>query len=536
MTDGARRADRAPRSKPASLFRVAVRNAGSVVFLRLSGILVGILLTPIVLRSLGLELYGLAVIAGSVYEYMSLMRGGMNAALRRYVTLSHQGGKASDARRFYAVGFWWSGLLRVVMLALGFALAVPICRFVRLPEELLAQGAIGVALIVAASVVADLAGVFEVPTYATGRTASLSVIRALGTWGRLGLMLLGFALVAPTLPVYGATLVLVELLPVLGLIWFAWRSGVVGSPFPRLSFGDRDTRRLLFSYGGLALIGQLAALLYTSADNLFIGRFFGPDDVTRYSLGTRWAPLVGGFLLSSIQSLTPLFTGLEAKGESERARGAMMRVVALTSALAVPACLVPCVVGDLFLARWVGEEYRGSALYLIAMMAPLTIEIALAPIWMGLLAKGRIAWLATADIVVAVGNVCLSLFLGLGLGMGLLGFALGNTAALLAKHLLLRPILARRDPGMPGLLRCLRPLPFALLGGAPGLLLLWFLRPVYETSLISVVLAGGLGGALSLAGSTALAVGPKGIRELWERVRGGTSRRTTPNTQDPGRD
>jgi O-antigen/teichoic acid export membrane protein len=497
---------------------VAVSNAGSAVLTRISGFIVGMILTPYVLHRLGTNLYGIVIAVGSAYEYLSLLRGGMSAALRRYVTISYHAGRRDEARRYYAAGFWWASLLRSLILLVGVLLAGPICRFLRLPDDLIRDGALGVAFILIAAVVADTAVMFDIPIYATSRTARLSAMRFVASWVKLGITFLAFTLWVPNLKVYGAALIAIEVLPLLALIWMAQRAGTVGPAIPRLEFGDRPMRKELFQYGGLALLSQAAGLLYVSTDNLFIGRIYGPSAVTHYSLGTRWAPLVLSFLLAAVYALSPLFTQLEAQGETERTRSALLRVVAVTSALAVPACLVPCVVGDLFLVHWVGPEYRGSAHYLIAMLAPSTLEAALMPVWMALIARGKIGWIATGDIIVAIGNVGLSLLLALVFHLGLLGFALGNTAALLAKNLLLRPLASRKDPNFPKVREFLGPLPKALLGGAPALVLLYLLRGLYGGGLIQVIVAGAIGGALCLAGSSLAAVGPQGIRYVMQTI------------------
>lgn len=498
---------------------VAFKNAFAALVTRVSGLLVGVVLTPTILRALGQELYGVAQVASSIYEYMSLLRGGLPAALRRYITLFHHSDRHEDARLYYAVGFWWSGLLRSGILVLGVLLARPFCEFLRVSPALIDDATLGVALIIVATVIADARSLFEIPVYATGRTSGLSLLRTIAAWFRLGITLLAFHLFEPNLALYGLALVVIESGPLVVVAWMSSRSGVVGAVIPKPTLGDAAVRSELFRYGGLALLAQFAGLLYVTADAILIGRIYGAVAVTHYTLGTRWSPLVRGFFLSLITSLQPLFTQLEAQGESGRSRQALLEIVRFTSAIAVPACLAPCIVGDIFLVHWVGEEYRSSHPYMLAMLAPLTLEIALAPVWMALAARGRIGWIATGDIIVALGNVSLSLVLALGFQLGLLGFALGNTIALVAKNLLLRPLMGRRDPSFPSAREYLSPLPLALLGGAPGLVLLYLTRGVYAGSLWSVVIAGVIGGAISLTGSLLLAVGSKRLRAMLARVR-----------------
>jgi O-antigen/teichoic acid export membrane protein len=481
---------------------------------RISTVVVSIILTPFVLHKLGRELYGVVVAVASVFEYMSLIRGGIGGALRRYVTLHLHGGRLAAARDFYAAGFWWSNILRTVILVIGIVLALPLCGFLRLSEAARPDAAVGVGLVFLAAVIADQGNVFSIPIYATGRTVWLSIVSAVGTWGRLGLTCLALTLFLPTLRIYGSALVVTQLMSVAALMLLAQRTQVVGPVIPRPQLGSPELRRELFGYGGLALLAQAASLLYLTTDNLFIGRFYGAAAVTHYSLGTRWAPLITGFLAATMSGLMPLFTSLEARGEEARSRAALMRVVAITTAISVPACLVPCMVGRLFLVRWVGPEYSDSYRYMIAMLAPAVLDGALAPVWMALLARGRIGWIATGDIVVAVGNVAISLLLARVFHLDLLGFALGNTIAILAKNLLLRPLMGRGDSSMPSMRASLSPLPWALLGTAPGLVLLWLARPWYGGSLAGVIVAGFAGGAVCLAGSLLAAVRLKELRRL----------------------
>jgi hypothetical protein len=154
------------------------------------------------------------------------------------------------------------------------------------------------------------------------------------------------------------------------------------------------------------------------------------------------------------------------------------------------------------------------------MLAPLVLEAAAAPVWMALQARGRIGLVTGVQVPIAIGNVALSLVLGLGAGLGPLGFALGNTAALIAKNVALLVWLARRpDPGIPGASAIARPLATSLAGGLPGLALLWLARPLYASGLASVMIAGVLGGALALAGAALATLGPSGIRGLWLTAR-----------------
>ena len=506
-------------SRPAAktghgLAGIAALNAASSLGARLTALIVGIVLTPFVLHRLGRELYGISAAAGALLEYLWLLRGGLGGAMRRYVTVSYHAGDHDLAERYYAAGFWWTAVLRTVVVMAGVALAHGLCLFMRVPASMLVDATGGLMLFFVSGGLNDTGGILEMPIYVTGQTASASFIRMSGALLKIALVVPAFLILVPSLTVYGAAICIAELIVAIAIGIMSARKRVVSSVFPRPEFGSPALRKALFQFAGLGLVSQAAAILYLATDNLLIGRIYGPAQVTEYSLGTRWAPMISGFLWAGVSALAPLLTQMDARGEVDRTRRVVLRAAAFSSALGVPVCLVPCVVGDVFLARWVGPEYQRSALYMIAMLVPTMMCITLEPIWLALVARGKIGWIALSDIIVAVANPVLSLVLALHFHLGLLGFALGNTAALLAKNLLLRPLLNRGETALPSLRATLLTLPVALAGGAPALLLLYFLKPLYAHSLPAIVGAGVAGGVLGLAGSLLTAVGWRDTRGL----------------------
>jgi membrane protein EpsK len=500
--------------KGRGLAGVAALNAVASLGARLTTLLVGIVLTPFVLHRLGRELYGIAAAAGALLEYLWLLRGGLGSAMRRYVTVSFHAGDRDLAERYYAAGFWWTGVLRGVVVLAGVALAHGLCVFMRAPPNLLVDATMGLVLFFVSAGLNDTGGILETPTYVSGHTAGVAAVRTAGALMKIALVVPAFMVFVPSLTVYGAAMCVVELVVAVAIGVVGARKRVVASVFPRPEFGAPALRRSLFQFASLGLVSQAAAILYLATDNLLIGRIYGPARVTEYSLGTRWAPMISGFLYAGVSAIAPLLTQMDARGETDRTRRVVLRAAAFSSALGVPVCLVPCVLGDVFLARWVGPEYRHSAVYMIAMLVPTLVSITLEPIWITLVARGKIGWIALSDILVAVANPALSLLLALHFHLGLLGFALGNTAALLAKNLLLRPLLNRADAALPAMGATLLTLPRALAGGAPALLLLYFLKPFYAHSLAAIVGAGTVGGLLCLAGSLLTAVGWRDARAL----------------------
>ena len=135
-----------------------------------------------------------------------------------------------------------NGAHAVILLA-GIALAPLLCRFLGLSQDLLHDGARGVALVIGAMVLANTAATLEVPVYATGRMSGIQGMAALGPWVRLILLVLAFQLFVPSLTVYGGVLVLAEIPALFGLAFLAQRARTAGPAIPRPDLGDAAIRR-----------------------------------------------------------------------------------------------------------------------------------------------------------------------------------------------------------------------------------------------------------------------------------------------------
>lgn len=497
-----------------SMTGTAAMNAVTSLGSRVAGMVVGIILTPFVLHGIGRELYGISAAAGSVLEYLWLLRGGLGTGMRRYVTVHFHAGDRELANRYYTAGFWWASVLRLAVVGIGIAVSRLLCSFMKVEPGLMTDAVGGLVLIFLSAGAMDVGAIFEVPIYVTGHTSRISIVRIAGAFLRIAFVVPAFLLFVPSLRIYAAAALLAEVTSTAILALLAARERVVPRVIPRPDFGDPVVRNALFAFSGLAMLSQVAAILYLATDNLLIGRIYGPARVTEYSLGTRWAPMIQGFLWAGVSALTPLLTQMEAKGDLERTRAVVVRAARMITAIAVPMCLVPCVLGDVFLTRWVGAEYAHCVQFMWAMLLPMLVGIPLEPMWMAMMARGKIGWIAFGDVIAAVLNPIVSLVFALKFGLGPLGFALGNTLAILAKNLLLRPLMNRGEEALPPMRQVLAVLPPALAGGAPALLLLWYTKPWYGGSLATVMAAGVAGGALCLVGTTLATVGVDDTRKI----------------------
>jgi hypothetical protein len=162
------------------------------------------------------------------------------------------------------------------------------------------------------------------------------------TWLRLGFVVVGFQLLGASLAGYGLSVVATSVASCSCSVCWRQRAGTVGAAIPRPEFGNPAVRREISAMAACPFSTRCAELLYLTTDNLLIGpllrRRHGGEVLDRRPLVS--APSFS-FLVVPISALTPLFTSMDARGEAERSRQALQRIVGIASVLAVTACLCP---------------------------------------------------------------------------------------------------------------------------------------------------------------------------------------------------
>lgn len=506
---------RPPSSIPHRVFRsVASNYVGEA-----AAVVTGVVLTPFILRRLGVEHFGLWALATGLVSYGAVLDLGISGAVVKYVAEHGARGELGRARGLVATALRLYTALGILAVALSGVVAAVLPRVVHLSAEhrqlalwliLLSGFGLGVAIPcgTALSVLRglqrfDLVNLLAVPgILLTG--AGTVVVLLLGG-DVLGMVGVGIA--TTTAMQVPAVWLVRKLAPELR---FGWRGGSIG------------LARTVFSFSSSVAVVQLAGILTVKLDTAVVGGARGVAAVTPYALAQRLAQLVELVTKQFLKVILPLATEIGARNDRESLRSLFLSGTRLTLAASLPVAIGLAVLSPQILTLWVGADYARYSDLVVILAAHGMIDTMLWPGVMVLMAIERhrpLAWMALGN---GIANLGLSLVLVR--PFGLMGVAVGTVVpASLEAFLLVIPYAMRTIGVSPGTVVKQVYLPVAL----PALLLAAVLgaaRKTADTSSVGALVAITVSGAIVYV-SAYVAVGASSAERTFYRSLPGSVRR-----------
>lgn len=335
-------------------------------------LLASLLATPLVIRLLGAEAYGVLSLINLLIGYLAFSDLGMGTASTRFGAEAHaQQDDAAEARVV-----WTALLLSLVpALTLAGALAVfaqPLLeRALRLPPHLQFAGVWTLRLAALGFVGRCLAAVLNTPqlvrlqirlnatltaSFGVGQIALVPLVLWLGG----GLIGAGVVLAATGLLLaLSHALCSARLLPALRQ--------------PRL---DRALLPSLLRFGGALVLSQLANLLLANGEKLVLTRVASVKVLAYYSVAFTLASLLTVAPTALGQALLPAFTRLLARQAHDELQQLYQRALRATLLLAPPIVLVMASTAQPFITLWAGAEFgRESIGPFYVLLAGLIVNI-----------------------------------------------------------------------------------------------------------------------------------------------------------------
>jgi O-antigen/teichoic acid export membrane protein len=280
----------------------------------LVGLGVALVLSPILLATLGVERFGLWSLLWAVTGSLGLVDLRLAAAVTPLAAAAWTRGDRDRVTRIAATSVVFYGVLGAVEVGA----AVVVTRFpalvLWLPESL--QGEARFAVVAAVTVFAlnSVTSVFTSLLQGVQRFDAAARITVTVTVVR-GVALAGIALVGGGI----AELLLGE--AVLAVLQLVLTTAAVGRLFPGLRLAgrpDRSVLRELLGFGGKLQIAHLAHLIGLHGDKILLSAFLGLSAVAYYDLGSKIAYVMRGLPLLLISAALPAATALDVAGDRRR--------------------------------------------------------------------------------------------------------------------------------------------------------------------------------------------------------------------------
>lgn len=491
------------------------RNALGVYGVYAAAILSGLLVTPIVIHSIGKSAFGVWSFIGSVTIYLSILDLGVGPSIVRFAAEARGRKADADLNEVASTGLAIYALIGLATLPVGVGLAFVVPAAVGAPHALVWDARITTLLVVLSLAARFPLGLFNNLLVAQQRWDLQNLANFVST-------VLYAALVAILMPRYGG-LVLLGVLTlgttllrlVLPLFWLKREL-----PSLRVSRSSvtRARLRALAAFSSSNFLVHVAQKIVFSTDVIVVGIVLGSAASGVYSVPAKLFALVFGIGTAVTSLMFPAFAELEGSGERERQRRLLLvglRVgTALMLVLALPLLLIP----DLLISAWIGRGFHGSYAVMAILAGVLLIHQPIYVLTQFLIARARQREIAVASIVVTLVNLALSFVLAWVWGLpGVAVSTLVTDAAMLAWTVPKLAAPAASSSALELLGALWRPVVPA---AAAAAVVLVVLARVWEPrTLLALVPLGALWAAVSLGAIWRLGLAPRERdqfrRELW---------------------
>lgn len=407
------------------------------------GLAVALVMTPIIVHSLGDRTYGLWVIIASFLGYYGLLDLGLSSAVNRHLSRAVGQNDPAEIRGVISTAFFLLSVVGAIALCLSIVFAMVAGYFVKDPAELgLFRGLIlllgfGVAIGFPGRVFDGLLESYlryDLSSYADSVRLLLSnaLIYYFLARGR-GIMAMAVINVCSSLLQYGM------------LFIFARKT------FPNLNLSRRyyraDLSRPFFSYSWKTLVAMLADILRFRIDSIVIAAYLNLGLVTYYSVGSRLVNYFGNLIVTVIGIMMPVFSQYESRGDWDSIRKAFLSSTKVATIMSVFVGASMLYYGKPFILRWMGKDFSSSYYVMVILCVPSIIALSQNP-GIGLLyGISKHHYYAIANTCEGLLNLILSLILVR--YYGIYGVALGTAIEMLIFKVLIQPVFTCRAINLP---------------------------------------------------------------------------------------
>lgn len=392
-------------------------NAGSFVV----SLAIGVWMTPYLISHLGVATYGLVPLATNITSYMAIITVALSGSVGRFLAVDIAGDDVESANRTFNTSLLASLALAIALLPLVGALAWfgPSVLSVPPGQENAARWLLLSAGL--AFLINTVGSNFAASTFARNRLDLQRMADVIGTLTQAACIVILFA-------VYGASLWQVGL-ALLAMAaarqitnWALWRRLTPELRVCRNAF-DGSKLRSVLGMGGWLTVNAAGAILLLQAELLMANLMLGAHAAGLYAPLVQWSTLLRSLTGVASGVLTPTFVVHYVRGEEDRLTSvARLAVKTLGLAIALPVGLVAGL-SEPLLRTWLGDEYAHLWPLLALMTLPLSINLAVIPLYGVNQAMNRLLCPSAVIVPAGLANVALAAVLAGPLGWGLYGIA-----------------------------------------------------------------------------------------------------------------
>ncbi|MBQ4135218.1 MAG: lipopolysaccharide biosynthesis protein [Methanocorpusculum sp.] len=413
-------------------------NVISNVLYFIINIVIGLLLVPFFIDSLGESTYGLIPLATSITSYVLIFIDAANGSVSRFLTLDLQRADVDKSNETFNTSLF--GLSGIVIASIPIVLIVSwfLPNIFNIGEESTFSVFILFSLTILSALVRIISGNFMVTLFAYNRLDLRNYINIISIISQVLIVIFLFAVTSPSLEAVGISYFVSSLIALLASIIFSKLtcSTIIFSPhyFRKTRFKEIMNMTVWVAFGqfGYLLRTQFALI----AVNIILGTVAG----TSYSLVITWINLLLGVAALVTNTFTPMIYSYRAKNDMVGMKDFVSFATKMTGiVMALPLCLI-CLYSSQLYTLWVGEQFAHLSVIVWIAVLPVIFKMqasCIVPIYQAhLLIKVPMI----VSIIVGILTIILTVILPGLFENGLIGVAIASSIAMLLYEGLFTPL------------------------------------------------------------------------------------------------
>jgi O-antigen/teichoic acid export membrane protein len=385
---------------------------------------IGVLLVPFLIKELGRDVYGLAILLGVVVSFAEIADMGLRMALGRNLAeaIAVKDKDAYNRLASTAAAIWLS--LGSIMAITCVALAPEIVTFLDIPSEIEGDAIFLVRAFGGGSIL--LAFILPLFTAVLSSNNRFDIVNKLDAAFGLTTGILIFIVISLTdYGIYAwASVMFGGKILIIGIKAIAARKLV---PSLRISpqLIDGHSFRKLFSLSGYLFFLNLTNLLSMKADPIILSRFLGTATLALYNPGLMLSSRVRPLVQVLATQLYPLTTKFHTTGDDDRMKLTLFVGTRITLCMGIGAFAVLAVFSQdicrIWLEKSLGPDYRVAGYILLGWAFVDLFQAAAGSQWPIMIGKNRVRFLVFTQFPLALLNIASSVYLVVYTDLGVVG-------------------------------------------------------------------------------------------------------------------
>lgn len=409
-------------------------------------VIIGLLLVPYFIDSLGVASYALIPLATSLTSYVNLVVQSLNISVSRYMTIDLQKKEFEKANRTFNTALF--GTLGIILLMLPFIVLISYYAplFFEIPENQENAARLLFLGVMSAFLLQAWSSNFGISLFAYNRLDLQNLINAISLLVHVGLIVLLFNVFSPSLIYIGVAYLISAIATCATTIFFSRKI----TPYLKINIKDfrKSKVKEITEMGGWVIVNQIGTLLFVQIDLIVVTKLFGTLVGGEYSIALTWSTLLRTIAGMLVGILTPVILTYYARDKIDDMVNLSKSAVKLTGyAMALPIGYI-CGFAPQLLSLWVGPEFAKLSPLMFLMLSHLVINLPIMPLFAINIAYNKVRVPGVITLLMGIANMLLALTLPSLTGWGYYGVAIAGAIMLTLKNAFFIPWYATKVLGI----------------------------------------------------------------------------------------